>query len=195
MTLKYTVDSYSFTVQGIIRFLVKLVEDFPVAFRDNPPLRLEAVLSCIEKAVSAENITCEVLQQVHQIIHDLEADQSKYLNILEGINRSAGKSTAVQWRSNIFEEFDAYFEERNSKNPKITQRHAARSFYQDKSAKDECFAAHWKNEKTFYRSLCSRNQSPIKNRAREANRQKEAMPYELSHQCIEIMNKWISDDK
>lgn len=190
-------NQYSPAVQSLIAFLGELVENSSIAFRDDPPLRLEKVLNCIEMAILINDISYDILRLLHQIIHELEVYLFGYSKVLDkehkGSKRSAGKQEAVERRLKTFEEFDAYFEQKKSENPKISKMHAARSYYKNRSVKDEYFAACWKNEKTFYNSLCHRNQSPVKNKVREEKKQKDKMPYELSPWEVEIMNEWLSE--
>lgn len=138
-------NQYSPAVQGLIAFFGELVKNSPVAFRDDPPLRLEKVLNCIEMAISINDISYDILRLFHQIIHELEVYQFVFLKVLEkghkGSKRSAGKQEAVERRLKTFEEFDAYFEQKKGENPKISKMHAARSYYKDRSIKDEYFAA------------------------------------------------------
>lgn len=194
--LKYSMQEYSLAIQGLIRFFVELVEASPIAFRDDPPLRLEAVIICIGNAVSENNITYDVLRQIHQIIHVLEVYQLGYLSALnkkeEGTRRAKGKQDAVQWRLMILNEFDEYFNLQRIGTSKMSKHQAARSFYIKKS-NNEKFAACWRDAETFYKSICSRKQSPTKNKAREIKQKKLVTQYELPQYAIDILNDWLRD--
>lgn len=194
-SLNYSVQNYPSAIQGLIRFFVELVENSPVAFRDDPPLRLEAVLICIGNAISEGNITYNVLRDFFQIIHELEVYQHGYLTAIEriqnGKKRAEGKQSAVQRRLEFFNEFEAFCQQKavDSNMPKNKMA----QFFFDKKAieeKNEEFALRWQNAETFYKSFCNRKQSPIKNKAREIKQKKAAAPYELSQNEVDILNDW-----
>lgn len=195
-SLNYSVQNYPFAIQGLIRFFVELVENSPVAFRDDPPLRLEAVLICIDNAISEGNITYNVLRDFFQIIHELEVYQRGYLTAIErtqnGKKRAEGKQNAVQQRLEFFNEFEAYLSQRKAANSKTTKHQAALHFYKEKSrhADNEEFTSRWSNAEAFYKSFCNRKQSPIKNKAREIKQKEAASPYELSQSEVDVLNDW-----
>lgn len=197
--IKRSIQHYHVDIQDLIYFLIKLVEDFPTIFHQEPPLLLESVFICINDAVKDKKVSYKVLLQVYKIIHILENYQYNFAGILEssrkGNNRAKGKQNAVQQRLNYFKEFDYFYEQKHDADHKVTKHQAARMFFAKKRKEDENkeFKIPWKDSETFYKSYCNRKQSSNKNRKREERKTEHMAPYTLPQIVFDKLNNWLSD--
>lgn len=196
--LKQSKQHYPVEIQGLIYFLLKLVEDFPTIFHHESPSLLEAVLICIWDAVKDKKVSFEVLMKFYKIIHILEKYQYSYAGILEnsikGNNRAEGKQKTVQQRLHCFKEFENFYEQKHTTDCKVTKHQAARMFFVEKTkeAEKRGLALPWKNAETFYKSYCNRKQSSSKNRKREEEKSELIAPYTLPKIVSDTLKNWLS---
>ena len=194
LVIRTTKESYSPSVQALIKICCEIIDASPVEYHQRPNIALENMITCMSMAIGANDITYDVLRLFYKIIHDLEKRQADYIAHLNNKNKarniSTGKQERVNWRKKCFDDFGIFFQKRHDANPKYLKKEAAKDFF-EANCKDKMFTDNWRDADSFYNSYLKRNQdSKNKNRKRLEEQLKQNTHFELSPDIIDVLSKW-----
>ena len=77
--IRTTKESYSPSVQALIKICCEIIDASPVEYHQRPNIALENMITCMSMAIGANDITYDVLRLFHKIIHELEEKQARYI--------------------------------------------------------------------------------------------------------------------
>jgi len=77
--IRTTKESYSPSVQALIKICCEIIDASPVEYHQRPNIALENMITCMSMAIGANDTTYDVLRLFHKIIHDLEEKQARYI--------------------------------------------------------------------------------------------------------------------
>lgn len=104
--IRTTKESYSPSVQALIKICCEIIDASPVEYHQRPNIALENMITCMSMAIGANDTTYDVLRLFHKIIHDLEEKQARYIVLQKKLkNRkkiSESKQKNVEWREECF---------------------------------------------------------------------------------------------
>ena len=197
--IRTTKESYSPSVQALIKICCEIIDASPVEYHQRPNIALENMITCMSMAIGANDITYEVLQNFHKIIHDLEKKQVEYnkrsYEKARGNQITKGKQDDVNNRKKYFKEFENYYNKRIQSGERISRHQAASGFFKQKAnEEDKFFKGIWKNSESFYRAYTERNQV-TKNKARDKKQQEKDSAFEIPPEQQDVLNQWLNDKK
>ena len=197
--IRTTKESYSPSVQALIKICCEIIDDSQVEYHQRPNIPLENMIDCMSMAIGAKDITYEVLRNFHKIIHDLEKKQVEYnkrsYEKARGKQITKGKQDDVNNRKKYFKEFENYYNKRIQSGERISRHQAASGFFKQKAnEEDKIFKGIWKNSESFYRAYTERNQV-TKNKARDKKQQEKDSAFEIPPEQQDVLNQWLNDKK
>ena len=197
LVIRTTKESYSPSVQALIKICCEIIDRGPVALRHKSYGVFENIIFCVSAAIGNNDVTYNSLCLLCTVIQNLDKFQidwaTRFSENVRGSKIAQGKQKKVKNRKAYFEDFEQYFANRCQKGEKISKRHAAFGFFKQKE-NDENFNKIWKSPDSFYRAYTDRKQS-TKNKARLEEQQKKNSVLDISTEMADVLNKWLNDEK